>query len=137
MYEQVIPGSVDHFIPAVDDEPEDDIEEHLEEDPEKDLEDMEGDPEEKPEEDPEEDPKEDPKEDSMEEQEGELTEEMKEDPEEEEYGPIDFSGGEDEDHQGQQSNRSPEYHPGPYYDLDNDDDDPPQLALGPISVSDS
>ncbi|XP_016578834.2 uncharacterized protein LOC107876421 [Capsicum annuum] len=77
MYEQVILESVDHLIQAVDDGPE-----------------------EKMEEDPEENPGEDSEKDQMEVQKGELTEEMEEDPEEEEYGPIDFSGGADEDHRG-------------------------------------
>lgn len=61
----------------------------------------------------------------MEEQEGEITEEMEEDLKEQEYRPIGLGGEKDEDHQGQQSDRSPEYHPGPYYDLDDDDDNPP------------
>lgn len=64
MYQQVIPRSVDHLIPAVDDRSEEEIEEdpkeHLEEDPI----------------------------DKMEEQERELTYAMEKDIEEDEYGPI-------------------------------------------------
>ncbi|KAM3355809.1 protein SHORT ROOT IN SALT MEDIUM 1-like [Capsicum galapagoense] len=88
MYEQVIPGSMDNLIPAVDDE----LEEEMEKDPEEDPKKIEEDPEKDPEEDPEEDLEEEP----MEEQDGELTEEIEKDLEEEEYGPIYF-GRADED----------------------------------------
>lgn len=73
-YQQVIPGSMDYLIPAVDNE----FEEGMEEDPEQDLE-------------------EDPM-DKIEEQKEELIEEIEEDLEKEEYGPIGFDEEEEADY---------------------------------------
>jgi len=107
MYNQIVPESIDYLIQVVE-----------EEDPE---EDSEEDPKEDPEEDPEKDPEEDPEEDTEEEVEEdhiEIFETGSNIYNPRDGGVIDMSPKCDPD-------ESPEYHPGPYYDGDDDDDDAP------------
>lgn len=66
-----------------------------------------------------------------------MIEEIEKNPKEDEYGHVEFGAGENEDHQGQQSDGSQKYHQGPYYELDDNDDDPLTWPLNSSSISDS
>ncbi|KAG5579955.1 hypothetical protein H5410_050582 [Solanum commersonii] len=111
----IVPRSIDYLIHEAEKEEEENSEENPEEDPEEDpKEDPKKDPEEDPEEDPKEDPKKDPEEDLEEEVEKDHMEvyEMGSDI----YNPRDRGLIDMSPKNGPEE--SPEYHPGPYYDVD-------------------
>ncbi|XP_015170923.1 uncharacterized protein [Solanum tuberosum] len=111
MYNQIVPGSIDYLIQVVEEEEE---EEDPEEDPEEDSkENPEEDPKEDPEEDPDEDPEEEVEEDHM-----EVSETGSNIYDPRDGGVIDMSPKHGPD-------GSPEYHPEPFYDGDDDGDDAP------------
>ncbi|KAG5599538.1 hypothetical protein H5410_030908 [Solanum commersonii] len=106
MYNQIVPGSINYLIQVVEEEEKEeekeDPEEEPEEDPKKDLE-----------ENPEEDTEEEVEEDHM-----EVSETGSNIYDPRDGGAIDMSPECDLD-------KSPEYHPGPYYDGDDDKDNAP------------
>ncbi|KAH0769773.1 hypothetical protein KY290_013755 [Solanum tuberosum] len=120
MYQQVTPRSIDHLIQAVDDEPNEEMEEDPEEDPREPTEEMEEDPEEYSEYDSN---LYDPRDGGVMHIEDEHVPTIED--AHSEYGSIGFDEREDSNNWEWKIDESPEYHPGPYYDVDDNDDEAP------------